>query len=204
MKDTKSQVQVDNEGKQVIENIKLQSPYTIWYKFTDENLSQNQKINQNEYSGMVKQLVEFSNLDDFFEHYQYLKKPDEAKTGLEISLFKNGIKPMWEEEANKVGGKVTLKLKKDMSNYIWDELVLRLIGNSYPEVDNNEINGVMFSVKKDFNIIQIWFRNYSTKFINTFSASIKSIFQIPEGVDLDIRQFNKPKTYNNNYYPYKK
>ncbi len=31
---------------------------------------------------------------------------------------------MWEDEANKQGGKLTIKLKKDNSNLIWEELVI--------------------------------------------------------------------------------
>lgn len=179
----------------------LKNFYTIWYKYTnDSNIqnSNNKTINQYEYFGMVKKLVQFNTLDAFFNEFQYLKKPDEAKIGLEISLFKNDIKPMWEDEENRIGGKITFKIKKNMTNCIWDELALRIIGESFPGVNNSEINGIMYIIKKEFNIIQIWFRNFNNTLNSQISNSIKNIFNIPIDVELDIRQFNKPKVNNNN------
>ena len=37
--------------------------------------------------------------------------------------FKEPIKPMWEDEGNKSGGKFSLKVKKDFTTIIWEELV---------------------------------------------------------------------------------
>lgn len=183
-----------------IGSFKLLTPFTIWYKYSDESNTSKTVINQDEYSGMVKQLAEVNTIEEFFDQYQYLKKPDDIKSSLEISIFRKGIKPMWEEEANKVGGKVTLKIKKEMSNPIWDEIVLRFIGGSFPDIDNSEVNGVMYSVKREFNIIQIWFRNYNGKFNVSIANSVRNIFSIPDGTELDVRAFNKPKTYNNSGY----
>lgn len=178
-------------------NINLNNTFNVWYKYTPEQNNTNKKeINQVDYSGMLKQLFEFSTIDDFFNQYAYLKKPDQAKTGLEISIFKDKIKPMWEEEANKVGGKLTLKVRKDYANPLWDELVLRLIGQSFPEIENDEINGVMYLVKRDMIVIQIWFRNFNSKVNSLVISSVRSIFEIPENIELDVRAFNKPK---NNY-----
>lgn len=39
-------------------------------------------------------------------------------------MFKDGIKPMWEDEGNKNGGKLSFKLKKDFTTIIWEEMVL--------------------------------------------------------------------------------
>ena len=38
--------------------------------------------------------------------------------------------------------------------------ILLFIGGTLPENIKSELNGIVVSVRKEFNIIQIWFRNY--------------------------------------------
>jgi hypothetical protein len=38
-------------------------------------------------------------------------------------IFRDGIKPMWEDEANSRGGKWSLKLKKGVASHFWEEMV---------------------------------------------------------------------------------
>ncbi len=75
---------------------------------------------------------------------------------------------MWEDECNKNGGKFSIKVKKDFTTIIWEELVyfhlifkiLLFIGGTLPDKIKEEVNGIVVSVRREFNIIQIWFRNY--------------------------------------------
>lgn len=43
-------------------------------------------------------------------------------------MFKEGIKPVWEDTANCKGGKWILRLKKGLSSRIWENLLLAMIG----------------------------------------------------------------------------
>jgi translation initiation factor 4E len=107
---------------------------------------------------------------------------------------------MWEDEGNKAGGKLSIKLKKDYTTIIWEELILALIGGVLPENIKEEISGIVISVRKEFNILQIWFRNYQTNIITDLENALKELLQIPEGVEIDVKQFfrtggfAKPKT----------
>ena len=81
---------------------------------------------------------------------------------------------MWEDEGNKNGGKFSVKVKKDFTTIIWEELVnitkyniiinlsqiLLFIGGTLPDNIKEEVNGIVVSVRREFNIIQVWFRNY--------------------------------------------
>ena len=176
-----------------LKTTKLNYSFSFWFKFVDENnyINKSQTMKQDDYQDMLKKIIDFNTVEDFWSVYQYLKKPENSKHGLEILLFKSNIKPLWEDEANKYGGKVSLKVKKDYSNLIWDELVYRLIGSNFPNINNDEINGMVFSLKRDSNFIQIWFKNYSSTIVNDIAASMRAILSIPDGVELDIRPFNK-------------
>lgn len=179
----------------------LYSNFAVWFKDSEEN-SKNQNMGKDEYLEKVKKIFEFSTIDEFWEIYQYLVKPEVSRHGIEIMIFKNLIKPMWEDESNKNGGKVTIKVKKEYSNLVWDEMVYRFIGNNFPLTNNNDLNGIIFSVKRDSIFIQVWFKNFSTNSMNDITASVKQILSISDNVELDIRPFNKSKdivSNNNNY-----
>ena len=96
---------------------------------------------------------------------------------------------MWEDEGNKNGGKISIKLKKDYTTIIWEEIVLALIGGILPQIVKEEINGVVVSIRKEFNILQLWFKNYSPNVINEIEQSMKDLLQVPEGVVLEFKQF---------------
>ena len=96
---------------------------------------------------------------------------------------------MWEDEGNKNGGKFSIKLKKDYTTIIWEEIVLALIGGILPQIVKDEINGVVVSIRKEFNILQLWFKNYSPNVINEIEQSLKDLLQFPEGVELEVKQF---------------
>jgi translation initiation factor 4E len=96
---------------------------------------------------------------------------------------------MWEDEGNKNGGKISVKLKKDYTTIIWEEIVLALIGGVLPALVKDEINGVVVSIRKEFNILQIWFKNYNQNVISEIEQSLKDLLQVPDGVELEVKQF---------------
>ena len=138
---------------------KLSNKYIFWFRISDDIIKdqfQKQIIDSTEYENQVKKIGEFDTIEDFWSLYQHIKKPDNCKQGIEIQLFKDPIRPMWEDEYNKKGGKLSLKLNKGYTTIIWEELILGIIGNILPKEINEGINGIVFSPKKESNILQIW------------------------------------------------
>ena len=68
---------------------------------------------------------------------------------------------MWEDEGNKNGGKISVKLKKDYTTIIWEEMILAVIGGILPTAVKEEINGVVVSIRKEFTLLQIWFKSFN-------------------------------------------
>ncbi len=102
---------------------------------------------------------------------------------------------MWEDEGNKAGGKISIKLKKDYTTIIWEEIILALIGGVLPSNVKEEISGVVVSVRKEFNLLQIWFKNYTPNVISDIEQSLKELLQIPDGVELETKQFFRTGGY---------
>ena len=180
---------------------KLSPKFSFWVRISEEMIN-NQltktNINTNEYESQVKKLAEFNSIEEFWKIYQHIKKPDACKPGIDIQLFKNPIKPMWEDEYNKNGGRISLKLRKDFSTIIWEEILLAIIGDILPKEISDEINGVLISVKKKYNGLQIWFKNYNKKITLELERCIRDLIQIPQEVPLEIKQFF-PENKNNNW-----
>ena len=120
-------------------------------------------------------------------------KPDSCKPRIEFQMFKNPIMPMWEDEHNKNGGKISIKLRKDYTTIIWEEMIFALISGVLPKEIKEQINGIVVSSRKEFNVLQIWFRNYNSNITADIEQCIRDLLQIPNEVDLEIKQFFRPK-----------
>lgn len=175
---------------------KLSNKFVFWYHINEISTDQ-------EYENQIKKLAEFDTLDDFWAIFQYLKKPDDCKQAIEFQLFKHPIKPMWEDENNKNGGRIALKLRKEFSNLVWEELIFAFIGGYFAKEIKDEINGLVINCKKDFNSLQIWIKNYTNEITSAIEKNIREILSMPNEVALDIKPFNQPQkeysNYNNNY-----
>ena len=128
-------------------------------------------------------------MEQFWAIYQHLKKPDACKPGIDIQLFKDPIKPMWEDENNKQGGKINIKLRKDYTTIIWEEMIFALIGNVLPTGVKENVNGVVVSSRDEYNILQIWFKNCNTTAVADLEQCIRDLLQIPNEVSLIIKPF---------------
>lgn len=64
---------------------------------------------------------------DFFSLYNHISPASELRQGSDFSLFKKGIRPMWEDEANKRGGRWLINIDRkqrssDLDRY-WLDVV---------------------------------------------------------------------------------
>ena len=186
---------------------KLENKFVFWYHIINNTPS------DQDYKAQIKKLAQFDTLENFWAIFQYLKKPDDIKQPIEFQLFKEGIAPMWEDDQNKNGGRIALKLRKEYSNLVWEELVFAFIGGYFAKEIKDEINGLVINCKKDFNTLQIWTKSFSDEVTSGIEKNIREILSIPKEVVLDIKPFSmqQNKEYNsyhsynnyNNYNNYK-
>ena len=182
---------------------KLENRFSFWYRIDTiiQYQLQKQALNKNEYENQVKKIAEFGTVEDFWGIFQHLRKPDSCKAGIEYFMFKEPIKPMWEDENNKNGGRISIKLRKEFTTIIWEEMIFALIGGILPKEMKDEINGIVVTSRKEYNTLQIWFKNYEINLIADLEQCIRDILVIPPEVNLEIKQFyknNNKKEYNNN------
>ena len=170
--------------------VNLKGKFSFYYRINEEGLSRDMK--PNEFADQVKLIKGFSTIEQFWEIFQHIRKPDQCKKpGTELFLFAEEIKPLWEDPINTNGGKVSIRLKKDFSSIIWEEIILAFIGNIFPIQVHQEITGLVISMRKECNVLQVWFRNYNNEKASLIEQAVKELLLVPEGVEVETKPFFK-------------
>jgi translation initiation factor 4E len=130
----------------------LNSNWVFWY------ISRKEKDHNVPYDQRLKKIVSFNTLEDFFKYYIYLKPASEVDRNSDLSIFKEGYKPLWESCPD--GGCWFIRFKKtDDSSDIdlkWEKLLFALIGEQFEEPN---MLGAVLSIRGRETIIEVWF-NY--------------------------------------------
>ncbi|KAH8289254.1 hypothetical protein KR054_002400, partial [Drosophila jambulina] len=126
----------------------LNSLWTLWYLENDRNKT---------WEEMQNEVASFDTVENFWSLWSHIKPPSELKIGSDYSIFKKGIHPMWEDEANKNGGRWVISINKnnkhDLDNF-WLDTMLCLIGETSNYAD--EICGAVVNIRAKSNKISIW------------------------------------------------
>ena len=134
------------------EKMPLNSTWTFWYA------SRKEKDHHIPYSDRLTKIAEFNNLQDFFKYYIYLKPVNEIERNVDIGLFKEGYKPLW--ESCPYSGCWLLRFKKTADlkeiNLKWEKVIFSLISEQF---DEPHMLGAVLSIRGRETIIEIWF-NY--------------------------------------------
>mmetsp|Transcript_34785 Transcript_34785/g.33912 ORF Transcript_34785/g.33912 Transcript_34785/m.33912 type:complete len:96 (-) Transcript_34785:211-498(-) len=77
--------------------------------------------------------------------------------GTTLHIFIEGIKPAWEDENCKEGGRWIMRIPKSHSNLFWENLVLAMIGEQFRCAD--EIIGMVIVLKPNHDNISVWNRH---------------------------------------------
>jgi len=137
------------------EEKKLQYKYQIWFsRRAPGKLSSGQSYDQN-----LKLISSFGSVEQFWSIYSYLIRPNQLSGHCDLHVFKHGIKPLWEDEANKDGGKWIVRLRKGLASRCWENLLLALLGEQF--MVGGEICGAVVSCRFQEDIISVWNRTAS-------------------------------------------
>ncbi|XP_025836188.1 eukaryotic translation initiation factor 4E-1A-like isoform X2 [Agrilus planipennis] len=134
----------------------LQNSWTLWYYENDRS---------NTWEKNQKEIASFDTVEDFWSLYNHIKLASDLKQGCDYSLFKKGIRPMWEDDANKHGGRWLISLEKkqrgnDLDRF-WLDIILCLIGEAFDNSD--EVCGAVVNIRGKGDKIGVWTSDYSNK-----------------------------------------
>lgn len=101
-------------------------------------------------------------VEEFWCVFNNLITASKLPLGSDYMLFREGIKPEWEDLSNISGGKWTISIASNVNaladiDTIWLNTVLALIGESLPH--SEEICGALVSVRNGRSRVAIWTRS---------------------------------------------
>ena len=181
---------------------RLQSQYCLWYSRRSPG-KQNHNFDQN-----LKLIGRFGSCEQFWSLYSHLVKPGDLASHSDFHLFKMGIKPMWEDEANKFGGKWIVRLRKGNHNQLrfiyettldpnnaglasrcWENLVLAMLGEQF--MVGEEVCGAVVSVRFQEDILSIWNRTALDPAVTArIRDTFKRVLNLPPATLIEYKAHN--------------
>jgi translation initiation factor 4E len=137
----------------------LHNTWNFWY------FGQNRDLTWEENLRVVKKVA---TVEEFWLVYGNIKLASELRPGCSYFVFKDGLKPMWEDVGNRSGGRwlMTFDRKNRASLTVlddnWLELLLCLIGEAFG-VDGEDICGAVVDVRPKFDKINVWTKDHDNK-----------------------------------------
>ena len=146
-----------------IDKYPLNSSWTFWYA------SRKEKDHHIPYSDRLTKIAEFNNLKDFFKYYLYLKPVYEIERNVNIGLFKNGYKPLWECCPDSGCWLLRFKRTADLKeiNLKWEKVIFALISEQF---DEPHMLGAVLSIRGRETIIELWFNYFKYDKIKSMVA----------------------------------
>ncbi|KAF9941164.1 hypothetical protein BGZ65_004929 [Modicella reniformis] len=140
----------------------------------------------------------------FARYFNWIEKPHKMEYGANYHLFKDGIKPMWEDPANANGGRWSLTLvnkDRDLLDRCWMELSYALVGEQLDAGD--DICGAVLSRRIKADRLAVWVRDKeNVEAINGIGKRLIKILDLAkENISLefmittDTRSSGMPKSY---------
>jgi translation initiation factor 4E len=144
------------------------------------------------YEAGLTVIGEFDTVESFCRYFNWLRPPSQLERNSNYHLFKDGIKPMWEDPANANGGKwvLTMKSNPQLLDKCWSWLVMALVGEELDERD--EICGAVASLRAKIDRIQVWTRGKDdVERINSIGRKLVKILDVQNepGIGLEF-QYN--------------
>jgi len=155
---------------------KLQYSWTIW-----EQLQQAADAKAAQYADATHRVASFGTVKEFWRYWNHLPQPSQLLDGNKrfvretdgtrsivdaLMVFRDGIRPEWEDPANASGGHFQFQLKDAVGggtiDEYWNNIVLGMIGGT---VGPSElVTGVRLVDKRQqrsgFLRLEVWFSNY--------------------------------------------
>ncbi|KAJ8310357.1 hypothetical protein KUTeg_012222 [Tegillarca granosa] len=168
----------------------LQFNYSFWFS----RKSPGKQSSVANYDQNLKLIATFASVEQFWNTYSHLVRPSDLTGHSDYQLFKEGIKPIWEDTANCKGGKWIVRLKKGLASRCWENLILAMLGEQF--MVGEEICGAVISVRYQEDILSLWNRTASD--LTTTSRirdTLKRVLNLPPNTIMEYKTHNDSIKY---------
>ncbi|GJJ69518.1 translation initiation factor 4E [Entomortierella parvispora] len=141
------------------------------------------------YESAMKRIASFGSVEDFWAVYSHLRRPHELPHVSDYHLFKQGVRPVWEDATNINGGKWIVRLKKGLASRYWENLVMAVIGDQFDV--GTEICGAVLSIRGGEDILSLWNQSAHEGRINLkIRDTMKRVLNLPADTIMEYKTHN--------------
>ncbi|PHH66290.1 hypothetical protein CDD81_7883 [Ophiocordyceps australis] len=146
----------------------LQHKWTLWFTKPPSGKGDN-------WNDLLKKVITFDSVEEFWGVYNNVSPVSKLPQKSDYHLFKDGVRPEWEDPQNKHGGKWSYQYKNKESvdvDRVWLQVMMAAIGETLEEEDDGEVMGVVANVRKGFFRIGIWTRTTGQRILGRGDGDI--------------------------------
>ncbi|KAI8091421.1 translation initiation factor eIF 4e-like domain-containing protein [Gilbertella persicaria] len=159
----------------------LQNTWTLWFD------NPGKKANAQSWADNLKEIINIDTVEDFWSAFNNIAKVNHLAPNSNYHLFKQGVRPEWEDEANAEGGKFGIQFPKNKAgeaiNEYWMYLLLAVIGEQFP---SDEVCGAVISVRKSFYRIALWVKSSDDEEkVNKISQQIRDLLSLSDEIPVE-------------------
>jgi len=158
---------------------RLSFGYCFWY------VRRNVGGRGNDYAKSIRKIGSFFSVEQYWSYYNWLVRPNDLPVPSDLQVFKQGVKPMWEDNANRLGGKWVFRVKKGQASRVWEELLLALVGGVF---DDDDLCGIVISTRFQEDIVSLWNADArDAENGSTLKDNIKKALKLPASFTIDYK-----------------
>lgn len=141
-----------------------------------------------DYEKLLKKIASFSTVEQFWRVYSHMARPSDIPALTDVHVFRDSIKPVWEDPSNRRGGRVVVKLRKGIASRYWESLLLAMIGEQFGEL-NSEVCGLVISVRHNEDVLSLWTRTSdNAEVVHKIKDMMRKILKVPGFVQIDYKR----------------
>uniref|UniRef100_A0A3B4YCM2 Eukaryotic translation initiation factor 4E family member 2 related sequence 1 n=1 Tax=Seriola lalandi dorsalis TaxID=1841481 RepID=A0A3B4YCM2_SERLL len=138
------------------------------------------------------------NVEQFWKFYSHLVRPGDLSGHSDFHLFKEGIKPMWEDESNRNGGKWIIRLRKGLASRFWENIILAMLGEQF--MVGEEICGAVVSIRFQEDILSIWNRTSNDQMTTSrIRDTLRRVLNLPANTIMEYKTHNDSLRDNSSF-----
>ncbi|KAH8126133.1 translation initiation factor eIF 4e-like domain-containing protein [Trichoderma asperelloides] len=138
-----------------------------------------------EYENTLHGIATVRSAEEFWQIYSHLKRPSSLPVVSDYHLFKKDIRPIWEDEVNRKGGKWVVRLKKGVADRYWEDLLLSLVGDQFGDA-GEDVCGAVLSMRNGEDILSIWTRTDGGRVLK-IRETMKQVLNFPANTRLEFK-----------------
>lgn len=140
---------------------KLHDSWTLWWD--PRHLKDSRNISPEAYAQRLQAIHSFSTVEEFWRAWSWIRLPSNCPPNCNISIFRQGHKPMWENFPN--GGMWIMRIRRSLTidkrggnrvslaDALWETIVLACIGEAFAMP---EVVGAVVSTRNKEIVLSVW------------------------------------------------